>query len=1660
MYCEKTMNTSKIKIQLIISILLCSIGLNAQNSVDITTQITMPYSPYLTDYFVGINRLSLIVRNTTNKSLKVKIGYSVESDNGVKISSKATFLPSQPLLLGPNQTAILNSNNIQNYADTKNMDVAGFDKITFLQNGMLPDGNYNFCFRAYNYDDGTPLSPLNPFGCASIDITYPEPPILVLPENEDSLNTTNILFTWISSPQSPIGTQFKLQMTEMLLPDANPDAVMNSTSFFFYEKTILTSNYLSLPNDPPLTMGKTYAWRVIAIDPSKKVQFRNKGVSEARKFTLKKTDIISGLGKGIVSGQDSALNQNKQMQGQAKLANIDSALIQNNQKMGNQNGNNNFILGKQTNKNLDTAVIPVVKGTLNANDTLKAGQNGEFTVIANSITGSNGIYAGKGTVYINWLKARVSVEFDSISVDTTKKLILGEIVGQVDNSAPVYPQAWALEFVANLPFTNALAGNVISWVNNKFNQSIPFNGLTEYTTPVKLPLVVNFPDSNQLAITEMAFRSDKSEFNMVAAKTTPPSWGTPQLVGFKAINIKFHPSHIQTPPDRIELLEDISFGNPNNKIVFSLKKPDQNNSGCYVEWDENGFSGYGLEIEAAFTRDWMIPSPDDNNKTTATLAAVGTDWNSMILTGMLKKSEIVGTNGMTIMADSISYDMSDVANPPSITFPPNYTGETSILFRGFYMKMLQIELPDTWKTFSNAKPVVTIQNMIIDNMGLTFDAKATNVIQYPNGNVADLYASIDTVTVKMVASSLTNASIKGKIGLPACKKDSIQNPLKYVALFTNANSAKSFQLTIVPTGPIYAHLLKGTLTLAQTSNILAYVDKTKKTFDMVLNGDFAWSNLKLGPIKNVNIGFKFQNLGFNYNSVYNSFSFNAGTWSFASAQKFLANFPVTIKNIGFKTLTPQSGELIRGKLNFDVIFNLSEDIGGMSKIGIELAVQDGTNGQKFYPVYIGATLDSIAINSNLPAVKIDGSICFRNDDPVYGNGFLGELSVAFTAVGIKASALVEFGNTNYLNGNSLYRYWRVEADVLLPPPGVPFLPGIAFRGFGGGAFYNMEAFQAASALTPSGKKFTFKPKKSNMGLRVAATIATTPKEETFNADVGLLAQFSQAQGLTYIAFTGDFWVGSSFAQRPKAEISGTVGVSYNFPDKHFNLSASVNVNASPITTPSPANLVLDINGKTNKWYFKFGEPANLNTVNVFGISLYEYLMFGNNISAPSGFTPTFKNGYYGVFHNDPGMTVTTSGVSGNTNTATGRGLALGIGFKFNKQVDFNLIGAYYASLGLGAGAELNLSFAEYLGQNCENPSQRIGLNGWQANGSIGFYAYVNASVKKGGSTWNVADIRAGGWLQGKFPNPVYVAGDVQGDVKIGHFTTTQHICDNYYNNWHDFGCSTCTHLIHHYLVNTSFNKSFEYGTNCGGISPAGNGPNVAQGDAAGDQSQLLIQYVHPAMTYNFPVSEPLAVKYGLIPDNVFDVSEQQSDGSVKTRTFKMVVTTNLKIHNDDDSYTNLTVNKTENNLGEFLFAVPAPKIINIGSPPVVNQAAPKKNAAPNVSVNTNTNGPKSQGIAIVSGIETIVYPPPVPPPGYDNLPPEAPEVVNYLTVNKNYAFIVSATLKEYVSNNWIDAKNKNNVAVAQTVTKAFRTGPQFVVVAAAGPKNNQINQNK
>ena len=1292
-------------------------------------------------------------------------------------------------------------------------------------------------------------------------------------------------------------------------------------------------------------------------------------------------------------------------------------------------------------------------GTITAGSTFQVGEQGEFTVIVDSVGRTAGKHTGKGTVAVSWLASRVAVEFTDISIDSNLHLSAGEVKVKSYPNSPDTNQLGSVYVGALSDFANAQLGG-----GSAISLDASLSVVNYLASPKMMPIEVTVGTSTtySLVLDKMVFHPNKSQFDLLATVTLNPS-NNNQVVGFRSKDHIFSPTN-PGRPQRLEIVEDLVLdnlnGNATPNIEITFLKPNSSNTGCYIDFDENGFKEYGIQIQADFTRDWFFPVPDDGtSRSTATLSAVGTEWTDLILTGAMQEAQIVGTNDVTLLVDDMSWDMSDVLNPPNITFPTNYAGVVGNDFKGFYMKQAKVMLPkDAWETPTGDQVVIVVDDMIIQKgQGLTFTLEATNVIQFGSAKISDLAVSIDTVHIEMESSSLVDAYVTGDIAIPVSDPNNY-NPLHYNALFHHQQGtldSNYIQLTINPVGPISSGLFRDSIgnisnvgdfsiLLNPTSSMMVYSGKVKgsgvpvRGFTLDLDGNLKWVNTKVGPVLLNFMQLDFQGLKMAYHknpSQSFSFGYDVPSFSYASPQKYMSNFPVSITNIHYEPKQATGNQLSYGHLNMDVVFNLSSDIGGATSIGLKTSIIDNSSsgGAKFHPKCDGAVIDSINIHANLAAVTIKGAIGIRDNDPVDGDGFIGTLSAEFK-VGVSASALVEFGNTSYLNP-SMYRYWRVEADATFPAPGIVFLPGIAFRGFGGGAYKNMDV-----SLNSSGTSYNFTPLKSNFGFIAKAVIATSPEEKTFNADCSLLAQFSQSNGITNIGFTGDFYVGASLstASRTKAKIIGDLGVTYDFPLKHFNLSANVDVNAPPITTPNPANLVLDINGKTNLWYYKFGEPTNLNTVNVMGVSLYEYLICGNDITGPTGFTQKFRDAYYDAVNHSPSVSSLGSGGVGSK-TATGKGFALGIGFEFDKQGDIVLnkyksknkkYALYYD---LGAGAELHLSFMEYAGSCSSTTSpyanySPVGINGYRAKGDLGFYGTASASVRKYKDNnahdikWNnpIADIGAGAWITGEFPNPYYAAGAIDGNVSA----------------FNDF-------------IQCSFHLEFETGTSCSNSGVVST-TVVTQGDAAADQQSLLVQYVNPTQSFNFPTTSPLAVKYGLVPNEVFDVAEQQANGSIINRMFRLVVARDLEMQDPiTNIWSSVPIRSDENNLGEFLYTISTPPTQATGSLSIVGNPSSTASTPASGSVSNMvvaSGGSANTGLGQATNSISLVYPPAGVPPGYANLPPEPDPIVNTLLDDINYKFTVTATLKEFTGGTWENALKSDTTPVTQTVIKTFRTG--------------------
>ena len=77
------------------------------------------------------------------------------------------------------------------------------------------------------------------------------------------------------------------------------------------------------------------------------------------------------------------------------------------------------------------------------------------------------------------------------------------------------------------------------------------------------------------------------------------------------------------------------------------------------------------------------------------------NWKEWMIIGKLPASTFTNTNGLGLKVDSIALDYSDLENPSSITFPPNYVGTQALDFNGFYAKDITVYMPDGWRTFSN-----------------------------------------------------------------------------------------------------------------------------------------------------------------------------------------------------------------------------------------------------------------------------------------------------------------------------------------------------------------------------------------------------------------------------------------------------------------------------------------------------------------------------------------------------------------------------------------------------------------------------------------------------------------------------------------------------------------------------------------------------------------------------------------------------------------------------------------------------------------------------------------------------------------------------------------------------------------------------------------------
>lgn len=1642
------------------------VDVNAQLRVSVN--LSSRPDPYLSNWSQRKEIVVVSVTNTSPNAIDAKFDCKVNKGGALLANTKRENM--QVLSIPPGASMYYGEDLVPLGA----MKITGNAAQTTIQTGMLPAGMYEFCVSLIEPTTGTALTmPV----CKSFTIQSYQAPVLLLPLDGASLRIgQRPLFRWTAvSPKPQFPIRYRLQVFEVMAGQT-PITAFRVNQPIIDIQDIPTTQWIWQPDFDLVSRQENLLWTVQALDDNNNPIGEPNGY--ATPFLLRPGPIVTGTdgegGKRIgVAGDGAATTRQSQSGSSSKSLSSgggggaastveDSAIVVSTyvQPPSLPCGQCSYVVTIT-----DTTAAA---GNATVGDSLSIGRFKLKIISLSNAPLAN--CSGKGEITVPWLLARVLVTFDGLKVNTAKQVVTGEALAEVDATAPQYPQQWAINQATSWNWTKQM----VAWVDDFVKQKGAIvKSVNSMNTPLKVPLGFNNVSGYTVCISEFRFKKDDALMAMVA---TIPLTKLDDTLSLGLSEIPICPEGVGRTA-RLGLLADIDVrGLTASQPTFAItaRAPSASRPGCYVVFGcDNNSDTLSIDLDVAFPRDWLTPRPDaDSTKQSiATLRGKAVDWSEWVLYGNLPASTLVGTNGMGLRVDTLSYDFSDVANPPGITFPTNYSGATDATFNGFYVKQLRVWMPDGWRTFADSvgAPEFIANSLIINKTGITGTLLGVNVIQFPHANLNRLSASVDTVKVVLLNNNLTSAYMRGRLLLPITDSTP-QNALVYKALFNN--TAKTFDFSLTPAAPLDIKLFAGAkLTLLPTSSLTMTISKAKKKFALVLNGKLGFNaiELQVGQKKvTIDLSPDFENMGVSYtDSVKHTFDYSIGDWSFASTQKKIAKFPITIDKVKFVKLTPVGAELMRGKVSLDIILALdSNRIGGRGSFDMTVAVEKSNPSAtfKFRPRFVDFNVNKVVVHAKLAAVEMSGELNFYNEDPTWGNGFAASIKAKFKALQLQVDVAGRFGS-KVDNTNTRFRYWYVDAKAILPPPGIVFLPGYAFYGFGAtawrrifvdmtGAKPNAAAVAGATSTTnTAGSGATMYPDRNiSFGFKVLAVLGTTPDPSKLNADVALAGQFSNSGGMINIAFIGELWLKAKLLERASAPVKGTLNINYDFTTQIFDLNATMTVNKPPVT--GYGNLKVHLEGKTGIWYVKLGEPTNRNTVSLnflgTGISASAYFMFGKTITPPVGFTQRTYNGLASA-----GCYGMTPSSSGTTSAISGSGIAGGfdVGFDSGERTR-DIIGRLKAKWRFAGGFEFNASLLRYPnGSLCGGD----GMNWWYVQANVAAYAIASASVYispkrisdgclvccwwknlageiKGnpdGCTYNIATIKFGAWAEAGFPNNSWIQGQATGsfDVLGGAFQG-------------------------------SFNAEFSVGNVCKPAPPVG--VTVAAQDVAAEQSTKLITSVTPAHnSMNVALSEPLMVIYAFEPNVAFELIEQQggAGGNTVNRTFQVKYSVAVEQQNES-TWAPVAMTMTKDALGAYLFRRKSTMVLNANDLSL-DFASPM---ASNTIPATAYKPPKTTAIPPPPNTATAIKLPknpanpnetPPPPTDNDSYAFDNSGVENFKNTTldwenaKKYRATVVGTLWELSANNqWVIAKSKsNNQNITQTVVRVFNTPMPLVAVA-------------
>lgn len=903
------------------------------------------------------------------------------------------------------------------------------------------------------------------------------------------------------------------------------------------------------------------------------------------------------------------------------------------------------------------------------------------------------------------------------------------------------------------------AEDVIARCNDALENARIVASLTESDLSVLPVVLINNP-AVIIAI-DSAYSDERGWFFSAYASVMLP--GSSQPVAFAARNMAFNSAGLSSSTSSKLVLVTTTPIRLNDQIRLELPADGHN----YIEFNCDGFKAINLKGNFVFSDDLLEPdeelAPISQREVTASFEVNTSDLNDMMMAVNITPFKIKGIDDISFKITSAVADFSDLVNPPGLILPQQYQqslGSDIQLWRGFYLKDLTV----TMKYLGNdpsLDPTISAKNLLIDDLGVTGEFGADNLISLRNGSADGWPMAIDMLRLKLTFNKVTAGALAGRLNVPFLGNE----PIPYTAVVEQVEGSLQYRFAVATTGTGEFNAPLAKITLDPGSIISLEKRDDKFTASAVLHG-----HLSVEAQKVKFVGIKFENLFLTSGKPY----IRGGTFSTIGKEKSKGiGFPLSIDGIKFSVSQGQAALNVGVSLNLmEKGFKASTTIQTFARMVEKIIPASGEDGEQKRQEWVFDKLkfNDIALTSETKAFYLDGTLSVYDNDPTYGDGFGGKLAFRIEKI-MKNTVRV----TAYFGSKETYRYWHLDAYV---PSTIPLGPVVTINGLMGGASYHMKRVQPfapdftkleadqMNANKPQNTNSHFVPDEhTGMSFQAGITLVVT-NDAACNADALFEIAFNPHGGLKFIQFTGSafFFTPSDKRERtkngkvPQAPVFANLSMLYDNDNDvfHANLTTYLNV-AGILRGVGPNNMVGEavIHVDSKDWYLYIGRPSQMFGVSIAGLATAKtYFMVGTQVED----IPLPPAEVQEIFDDIEPMTMRDGNSLGR-----GRGFATGAHFKVGFDSGRKLK-PFYIIIMVGAGADIMLR--DYGDARCEGRSGKLGIDGWYASGQAYVFLKGRIGIRVKGSDFDIVSVGAAALLQAKLPNPTWLKGQLGGRYAI------------------------------------------------------------------------------------------------------------------------------------------------------------------------------------------------------------------------------------------------------------------------------------------------------